>query len=106
MAQLPENIKQAFRVVKVLTPKLYMRSYIQFGQIEYLDKETRLRLYGYSSWISSYEVRILFLHRLLHIHGTDTERQFNGALFVICLFDILTQYVEENQHYEIICFIH
>ena len=92
MEKLPETTKRAFRVAKYLTSHVLPTHWIPFAKIETLDKATRLRLYGRKPWITSYELRVIFLHLLLNVHGTEAEQRLKGGLLVLCIIDMLKKH--------------
>ena len=94
MKQLPEDKKRAFRVVKFLIATASVKPLIPFSCIQSLDQETLLRLYGRKPCIPSFDLRILLLHLLLHIHGTAAEPKLKDGLLVLCLLDMLQQCVD------------
>ena len=87
--QLPEDTKRDYRVAKYLISTLFTTNEVQFDQIETLDAQTRHRLYGCDQNVSSYRLRVFFLHLLLHVHGTEAEQRLRGGLLVLCLRDML-----------------
>ena len=97
MKHLPEDTKRTFRVAKYLISQYFDSATIAFDGIKSLDKETRLRLYGIKPCIPSYTLRAVFLHLLLHVHGTDAEQRLKGGLYLLCLFDILKQCSEKSE---------
>ena len=94
MAQLPEEIKQSFRVAKFLLLNLNTSSEIAYDEISTLPEKTRLKLYGRKSLISSYMIRVLFHHLYLNIYGTKAEQRLKGGLLVLCLIDMVVQCVK------------
>ena len=94
--QLPEDIKSAYRVAKFLISNLFVSNTIPFDRIAILDKETRLSLYGREPWISSYLLRVILFRLLLHVQGTKAEQRLKGGLLVLCILDVLIQFMEKD----------
>ena len=91
MTQLPEGIKQSYRVAKYLFSNLNTSHIISYENIKTLNEETRLRLYGRKPYLSSYTIRVLFLHLILDMPGTKAEQRLKGGLLVLCLLDMVDQ---------------
>ena len=94
--QLPNDTKRCYRVAKFLISYCLVSAGIPFPDIETLNEETVLRLYGRKQFFSSYTLRVLFLHLLLHVHGTGAETMLKGDLLVLCLLDMVKQWIEKG----------
>ena len=107
MKQLPQDTKRAFRVSKFIISSLSGRpNDIPFDTIQSLDGPARQRLYGLKSGISSYMLRILFFHLLVHVKGTQAKRSLRGDLLILCLLDMLKQCHDKRSNDNIISLRH
>ena len=98
MKELPENKKLPFRIVKFFLQNTIDPSDVSPSMdIENIEKETSLKLYGCKPHISSYAVRLFFLHLLMHVHGTDAEEMLKDGTLIFCLLDMLHRF---RKHYE------
>ena len=87
--ELPNDQKQTFRVVKFLLQNKVNLPRVSLNDFETIDKELRMQLFGCKPIISSYHLRILFLHLLLHVQGTEAEQHLKGGVLAACLFDMI-----------------
>ena len=94
--QLSAELKQAYRVTKCIISQLSY--HITINGLKALSKGNKVKLYGRKPWISSYQLRVLFLHLLINVHGTKVEQRLKGGLFVLRLLDMLEKCREQARH--------
>ena len=99
MKELPENKKRVFRVLKFLNQNVHSHeSNIDIDGTTDLDKATCLQLYGYKPRVSSYRLRLLFLHLLQGVHDTKAEKKLTDSRLLLCLIDVWTNFDCFNSH--------
>ena len=91
MKGLPDDIKRPFRVVKFLLQNLVTTRFISFKRDVIIEEDLCRNLYGYKPFLPSYQLRVIFLHLLLGIQGTEAEKELKGGLLALCLLDMLKQ---------------
>ena len=89
--KLPDDKKQIFRVVKFLFQNKISIPTSSLNDFETMDEKRRLKLFGYQPAISSYLLRLFFLHLLIHVHGTEAKEHLKGGVLAACLLDMLKQ---------------
>ena len=94
MKELPDDQKQVFRAVKFLFQNMVVYPFSSLHDFETSNYEIRLKLFGNKPAIKSYVLRVLFLHSLLYVKGTDAAQHLTGGVLALCLLDMLKQYIK------------
>ena len=84
---LPDDTKHGYSVAKYLLQYIVSSEEPCFGIS--IISDSMPELYGYRPKLKSYWLRALFLHLLIHTHGTAEAEKLTGGALVLCLLDIL-----------------
>ena len=95
---LPGNTKRSSHIAKyVLQNSVNFEEIVEDNTTEF-DNSSYVQLYGLPLYTASYILRVIFLHLLPHLKGTNLENELTENALIVCLIDMVRVYLCEGEN--------